>query len=613
MSRAQTSGEGRYDVAILGTGIGGTVLGAILAGNGARVALVEQGTHPRFAIGESTIPETTFVLRMLARRYSIPEIANLSNYHVLRSHVSAACGVKRNFSFVYHQPGEECRADEMTQYPTWAPPFGPDVHYYRQDVDAYMLGVARRYGADYFDKTKVREVDFSGPEVRISTETGPALRARFVVDAGGMKAPLAEQLGLRERPCTLETHSRSLYTHMTGVAPFDTCAPPRRRHGLPSPLCQGTLHHMFKGGWMWVIPFDNHPDSTSALCSVGVTVDPRVHPPTGQLPEVEFRSIISRMPSVAKQFAGAKASRPWVSTGRLQYNSVAMAGDRYCLLPHAGAFVDPLFSSGLSITMNAINSISRRILDGIADGDFSAERFQYVDQWVKRSFEYYDALVSGAYTSFDSFEMWNAWHRYWMLASLYGICGVAETMARFDHDHQTEVFGMLEEPPFRGVQGVDFEPYAALFKRGSDRMREARAPGTSPGDVARDLYAAIRESGLGPPSWGLDDPDRRWPYTFTILPMIRLVAWGRFKSPESVRRHYFISGRLLGFAEDIARGGAAELRRSVGAFGSYVRDALVSWNGAWARPKTMPAPPPAQVDDAPVPAPAPREGEPTVA
>src|SRR5688572_6758648 len=67
--------DGRvYDVAILGTGIGGTLLGAILAANGQKVLLLEQGTHPRFAIGESTIPETTVLLRLMAKRYGVPEL-----------------------------------------------------------------------------------------------------------------------------------------------------------------------------------------------------------------------------------------------------------------------------------------------------------------------------------------------------------------------------------------------------------------------------------------------------------------------------------------------------------------------------------------------------------
>ena len=45
----------RYHVAILGAGIAGSMLAAVLARNGVRVLLVDAATHPRFAVGESTI------------------------------------------------------------------------------------------------------------------------------------------------------------------------------------------------------------------------------------------------------------------------------------------------------------------------------------------------------------------------------------------------------------------------------------------------------------------------------------------------------------------------------------------------------------------------------
>ncbi|HZI04587.1 MAG TPA: NAD(P)-binding protein, partial [Archangium sp.] len=95
-----------HDVAILGTGLGGTILGSILAKHGVKVLLLEQGVHPRFAIGESTIPETTFMFRLLAERYGVPEIGHLANFQRARWHVSLSCGIKRSFSFVYHREGE---------------------------------------------------------------------------------------------------------------------------------------------------------------------------------------------------------------------------------------------------------------------------------------------------------------------------------------------------------------------------------------------------------------------------------------------------------------------------------------------------------------------------
>ncbi|MCA9993109.1 MAG: NAD(P)-binding protein, partial [Anaerolineales bacterium] len=68
-----------YDVAIIGTGLAGSVLGAILARQGLRVVLFEAKSHPRFAIGESLILETSELMRALAELYDVPEIAYFSS------------------------------------------------------------------------------------------------------------------------------------------------------------------------------------------------------------------------------------------------------------------------------------------------------------------------------------------------------------------------------------------------------------------------------------------------------------------------------------------------------------------------------------------------------
>ena len=142
-----------------------------------------------------------------------------------------------------------------------------------------------------------------------------------MVDASGFRSPLAEKLGLREEPTRLRHHSRSIFTHMIDVKPYedDACraAPTARR----TRGAQGTLHHIFDGGWLWVIPFNNHPRATNPLCQRRPELDPRVHPQAGDVtPEEEFREFIARFPAWSAQFEPARAVREWVSTGRLQYS-----------------------------------------------------------------------------------------------------------------------------------------------------------------------------------------------------------------------------------------------------------------------------------------------------
>ena len=94
-----------YDVIIMGTGIAGSMLGAVLARHGKKVLLLDGGAHPRFAIGESTIPYTSMMFRILATRYDVPEFLNLASFKGARENITAACGEKRNFGFVYHRKG----------------------------------------------------------------------------------------------------------------------------------------------------------------------------------------------------------------------------------------------------------------------------------------------------------------------------------------------------------------------------------------------------------------------------------------------------------------------------------------------------------------------------
>jgi FADH2 O2-dependent halogenase len=569
-----------FDVAVLGSGIGGSLLGAILARHGLKVALVERAAHPRFAIGESSIPETTILLRLMSLRYDVPEIAHLSNFNAIRRNVSTQCGVKRNFSFVYHRLGEANRPEETTQFPTWAPPFGPDVHFFRQDVDAYMLAVAARYGARTLQQTEVVGVDFDPDAATLRLRSGDRLRARFVVDAGGVAALLAKQLGLREEPCPLATQSRTFYTHLVGVAPFDASTD-RARHGLPSPLSQGTLHHLFDGGWMWVIPFNNHATSTNALCSVGVTLDQRRHPATGLAPEKELAGLLDSLPTVAQQFAGARAIRPWIASDRLQFSSTRLVGDRFILLPHAASFVDPLFSSGLAITMWAVNAMATRILDAHQEDEWSVERFRFIETWVKRGFAYYDRLVSSSYVAFRNFELWNAWHRLWMIGSLYGVTGLFEAWSRYTRTGDRAAFAGLEKEPYRGVQSIDFAPFMQLFEDAAKVMDGVASGALSNEHAIERLYSLVAASGLGPEPWKLGDPANRCPGTFTALPMMRLVSWGRNHSPESVRRHYFLDGRASGFLAELWRLSRAESRRAASDAWAVLRDAVVSWNDDW--------------------------------
>ncbi|OBG83428.1 halogenase [Mycobacterium sp. E802] len=585
-SRLDVEGSREFDVVIVGGGIGGSTLATILARHGVRVAIIEAGGHPRFAIGESTVPETIVGLRVLARRYDVPELGFLAGHHTLRRKVSASSGVKRNFGFAYHREGEPFRPEECNQHPTWAPPIGPDSHFFRQDVDAYLYQVALSYGATGLTHTPVVAVDFDDDGATIRTATAGEYRALYVVDAGGMRSLLGEQLGLRIDPAPYQTRSRTIFNHFVGVEPFDRVIAPRREHRMPSPFSQGTLHHLFEGGWAWVIPFDNHVGTTSQLCSVGINLDIDMYPQRdGESAEQEFWAHINRFPTFQKQMRKASAVRAYMSSNRSQFASKQIIGDRWCLLPHASDFIDPLFSSGLAVTVMILNALGHRLIDAVREDDFSTDRFEYLQTWTKKSFDYYDSLVANSYTAFQDFDLWNAWFRVWCLGTMYGANAQLQRIIEFEKSKDTQVFNRLEQAPYRGLQAIDNPRFEALFTRACAAVQAVKDKEIDSPEAVHRIHAALRESGLVPSStwtgWRALDPDSRLPTgTFTLLSMTRVLLWGRYGSPSHVRGTYFTGG-FADVSKEAARLTLAEVRAGASVAAQPVRDMLTYRNKDW--------------------------------
>ena len=167
---------------------------------------------------------------------------------------------------------------------------------------------------------------------------------------------LADKYGLRDNPWGMVSSTRSIFPHVINVRPFEEIVGKL----LTQPWATGTLHHVFKRGWFWVIPFNNWEGAPNPLVSVGVTVDDRVWPEDASLtPEQEYQSFLRLLPSVERQFADAKAVRAGVRTKRIQYSSRHAVGYRYALLSHAAGFIDPLFSRGLINTVENLHALAQ--------------------------------------------------------------------------------------------------------------------------------------------------------------------------------------------------------------------------------------------------------------
>ena len=180
-----------YDVAIIGTGLAGSVLGAILARQGLRVVLFEAKSHPRFAIGESLILETSELMRALAELYDVPEIAYFSSENLM-VHSGTSHGIKRHFGFLHHTPGAPHDPRRTLQAVIPSQPHGHELHLYRQDSDQTLMTAAIAYGAEVRQNTPVQAIRVAADGVEIVPGRGESIRASYVVDAGGYRSLLAE-------------------------------------------------------------------------------------------------------------------------------------------------------------------------------------------------------------------------------------------------------------------------------------------------------------------------------------------------------------------------------------------------------------------------------------
>ena len=518
------------DVFILGSGLAGSTAAAILQHNGCDVVLADAAAHPRFAVGESMIPQLVEWLHILAERFDVPEIKNLASIGASTKNIGPVFGSKGHFGFMRHEPGKEPNPKEATQLAI------PKIltqasHLFRQDSDSYMFNVAAKYGATTRQYWRAADLDFDDDGVTITGQNGEVFRAKYLIDASGFRSPLAEKFGLREQPARFKQHSRSMFCNYIGITPFDdvidhpkSVRPPMRWHN-------GTMHHLIDRGWFWIIPFDSYKDSKNPLCSVGLTFDERTYPKNKDMtPEEEFNFYLDQYPAVKRQFEGAHKVREWVSTDRLQYSSSRSIGDRWCLMSHAAGFIDPLFSRGLSNTFEVINSLVYRILQGMKDGDFSAERFEYVERLERGLLQYNDDLVNSSFISFHDFDLWNAVFRVWGAFITPGVMRLTRARMLYLKTGDDKYFQELEDAEHTGLWWPESTTVKNMLEQTAEICEKHEVGELTAKEAANQIQKLIQDCDLLNPTFGWKDPEHRFVYPTTFT-MAKFLYWASLKSP----------------------------------------------------------------------------------
>jgi FADH2 O2-dependent halogenase len=538
------------DVIVLGAGLAGSIAALCLVRKGLRVLVVDRSTHPRFALGESTTTPASLWLRVMAERFDVPELLNLASAEALAKNVAPTSGIKSNFGFLYHEHGAEqpARAWQAVSPPAYLSDSEHgqqsaqnEMHYFREDVDAWLWRTALAAGAVGREGTEVTAVEFDDEAATVRTANGDTLTARFVIDASGYRSPVAQSLGLRDLPPRMRSNTRTMFTHMVGVAPFeDTKTVPDSM----APWSHGTLHHFFDGGWVWVIPFDNHHAASNRRCSVGLNLDNRRFPKQeGVSAEQEWQDLLQKFPAIEKQFANAESVQPWVQTDRVQYSSSSCVGDRYWLTAHAAGAVDALFSMGNINTFQTLANGLDVVLQMFADGDFRKQRLQPVQELTDALLKFQDCIVYGNYVATRGPWLLQTWIALWSLTDTARIRSVLLPLVRYVRtgdakaldpcfgDPQGMLTGIGMHTSIKDTNAVlrDLEHWCDIMKE----LEEGHATTQATFDRLGEAVRSKPEYGID--LWGMQAAFAKLPWALGPLAKNGLRAYGQcFLTPDEL-------------------------------------------------------------------------------
>jgi tetracycline 7-halogenase / FADH2 O2-dependent halogenase len=420
-----------YDIVVVGSGFAGSLLAMIACRAGRSVLLLEKGSHPRFAIGESSTPLSNLVLDELAVRYDLPRLRPLTKWGTWQQrYPELACGLKRGFSFFHHAPDADV-FDRERQLLVAASPCDAisDTHWYRADFDQFLVREAQEAGVDYLDQVALAQMRECPEGVAIEGEQlGQAVhfRCRFLIDATGPRGFVHRALGLREAALPGYPPTQALYTHFSHVARFaDAVEQP------PYPVDDAALHHVFDGGWIWVLRFDNGLTSAGVAGKLGLEDG-----------EAAWDRLLDRLPSVKEQFASARAELPFVHARRLSFLSESIAGRRWAMLPSAAAFVDPLLSTGFPLTLLGVARLAEIIKQDWESPRF-AQRIEGYSAQTKEEALAAARLIGALYATMHNFPLFRS------LSILYfAAASFAETARRLGKHHLASSFLLCKDPVF---------------------------------------------------------------------------------------------------------------------------------------------------------------------
>lgn len=354
-----------YDVVVIGAGPAGSVAATLLHNKGYRVHIVERQHFPRFSIGESLLPQCMAFLEEAGMLEDLQAAADDLGFQF-----------KNGASFV--------RREQMTDFDfrhKFSAGWGTTYQVTRASFDDLLARHAEKKGVSIAWGHEITSADMSGdlPLLGAKDELGQSyeLRSRFVLDASGFGRILPRLLEL-DRPSNFPSRA-SLFTHVE-----DNITPAE----FDRDKIRITIHPEHKDVWYWLIPFSNGRSSLGVVARKEF-FDGRAEDLTERL-----RVIVNEDPSLQQLLRNARWDTPARQIVGYASDVSQLYGKGFALLGNAGEFLDPVFSSGVTIAMKSA-SLACAALDR-----------QFRGEAVEWDVEYGKALRAGVDTFRVFVEAW---------------------------------------------------------------------------------------------------------------------------------------------------------------------------------------------------------------
>lgn len=336
----------RTDIVIIGAGPAGAVAAAMLSQRGYQVDVVERQHFPRFSIGESLLPQC---MEFLAEA-GLADAVEAAGFQFKDG---AAFQQNDAYSAIYFP--DKSAAGPATTFQVM-----------RADFDNILAQGAAAKGANVMFGQEVIAFasDADGAAVTVRGEDGAERRieARFALDASGFGRTLSRLLDLEE-PSSFPPR-RSVYGQVKDNIPdgaFD------RNKILVS------INPRDPEIWYWLIPLAN------GISSIGAVGPQEAIESAGGSDHERLFALIAEAPHKAALLEDASIHRPINTIVGYACSVRSLVGPRYALLGNAAEFLDPVFSSGVTIAMKSAN-LASKLIDRELRGEAVDWRREFVDE-----------------------------------------------------------------------------------------------------------------------------------------------------------------------------------------------------------------------------------------